>query len=187
MAVHGVYFADGAAVDDFFDLLVVLAVTVLMAHDGLHARLAHELHDLERVGRAGRDRLFVRDQLRAGVDARLDQREAHVRQGAEAEHVGLHVFRECRGVFAGGRVAELLRGGAEARVVDVTEADHLEARIRVEGGGVVLAAFAEADHDHSVLGVAHDACLLQVGFTPLADLRDGVVDFVVLQFRIHGQ
>ncbi len=62
-AVDGVDAAERAAGDDLLHLLVVLAVAVLVADDGLHAARLEQVADLEALGAGQRDRLLEGDQL----------------------------------------------------------------------------------------------------------------------------
>ena len=149
-AIDGVDAAQRAAGDDLLHLLVVLAVAMLVADDGLRARLLEQVADGEQLGAGQRDRLLEGDQLRAALDRRLDHRRAQVGQRAEAEHVRLHGLGQRGGIGALLRVAELGGGVVEALRVNVADAGDLELGVGIEGGGVVHAALAHADDEDGV-------------------------------------
>ena len=70
VGVDRVHPPERAAPDDLVHLAVMLAVTVLVADDGLDARGPHERADLERLVHRERNRLLVGDELRARRDPR---------------------------------------------------------------------------------------------------------------------
>ena len=60
-AVDGVHPAQRAAGHDVFDLLIMLAVAVLMAHHRFHARGMERLFDCDAFGAAHGDRFLKGD------------------------------------------------------------------------------------------------------------------------------
>ena len=104
--------AERAAGDDLRHFLVMLAVPVLVADDGLHAALARSASRTSNASRIGqRDRLFERDQLRAALRYPLrsidDRRCGSVQKQKTS---GFTSSRQRRRIGARRRAAEF-RGG----------------------------------------------------------------------------
>ena len=131
-AVNGMDTAERAAGDDFFDFLIMRAVTVLMADDGFGAGFVEELFDSETFGARHGDGFFEGDQFSAGFDSDFHEVDAQVRQGAKAIEVGLGFVGQRGGVGVDFRIAELGRSGFETCLIDVTNAYDFETRVGVK-------------------------------------------------------
>ncbi len=136
----------------------MLAVAMLMADDGFDATLRQKLSDLEALACVQRHRLFESDQTRAALDADANHLAAQVGKSAEAEDVGLHRGRDPERVRAFDR-AEFGCGRIEAGRIDVADADHFEAAVRLKSLGMVHSALAHAhDHDPVLAGRRYCRC-----------------------------
>ena len=151
-AIDSVYTAQGAAGDNFLHSLVMRAVTVLVADDGLDAALIQRLLDLQTLRAGHGHRLFEGNQLGAALDAKLDEAQAQVRQCAEAEQVGFQFLGQRGGVGAGLRIPDFRCSRFEASFVNVADAGDFEPGIGMECSGMVQAAFAHADDKDGVGG-----------------------------------
>ena len=122
-AINRMHAAECAAGDDLFGLAVMDAVTMLMAHDGLHTRLAYEVAHGEQLGAGQRRRLFERDQFGPALEAELDHLQAHLRWCTEAKNVRLPGKCEGTGVAAGRWVVQISERVLQARWVTTRNAD----------------------------------------------------------------
>jgi hypothetical protein len=157
-AINRMNSSERTAGHDFPDLLVMLAVTMLMADDGFHPGLVQRLLDLQTFIARHRHGFLERNQFRAALDAELDEVKPQVRQRAEAEQVGLQLLCQGGGVQTFFRVAEFGRAILKPLLVNVADADDFELGIGMEGGGVMHAAFAHADDDDGVLAHGKKRC-----------------------------
>src|SRR5579884_1797653 len=189
VGIDGVDLANRAGGDDLLDLRVVLSITMLVRDHSLHLGIVDGLADFDGFVHRERDRFFVRDELRTRLNANLDQRQADSRRRAEAEHVRFEFLGE--GKRIGRRMRDLQLFGYLLEEVGnrICDPDHLEARILLESGNMVLSALAYSD-DYNFVGLirAHfSPGLLAVLFVPLDDLGDRVIDFFLGQLGKHGQ
>ena len=84
-AINRMHPAKRAAGDDFFDLLIMFAVAMLVADDGFGAALIQACFDLQTFGAGHRDRLFKRDQLRAAFHADFNEIQVAVAAGCKSK------------------------------------------------------------------------------------------------------
>src|ERR1043166_258036 len=146
-----------AAAHNLLRLLVMLAVAMLMADDRLDTAFVQRLLDLQPLGAGHRHRFLERNQLRAALDAELDELQAQIWQRAEAEQVGLEFLRQRRGVRAGFGIPDLGCRRFQPTLVYITNADDFETGVGMEGSTVMEAALAHADNDNRVS--AHNAVM----------------------------
>src|SRR5262249_3802194 len=134
--------------DDFFDLLIVGAVTMLMAHHRFRVSFVEQLLDLNTFGAGHCNRLLEGDEFRTAFHADLHKVEAQMRQGAKAIQVRLNLVGEGLGIGADFRIPNLRRSGFETRLIDVTYAGDPETRIGMKRLGMMHSALAHADDDY---------------------------------------
>src|SRR5271157_1260800 len=110
VGMDGVDAAEGATVHNFLDLLIVLAVTVLVRHNGLDPRGVDRLANLDGLVHGKGHGFFVGDQLCPGSDAHLDKFQPDAWGGAETENIRLNFFGESERLQRSLMDAELRRG-----------------------------------------------------------------------------
>ena len=152
--VHGMHPAQCAAGHDFFHLHVVLAIPVLVTDNRFHTSRIERFFNFDAFRTAHRDRLFKCNQLRAGFDAELDERQPEIRQRAKTKHVSLQFLRQLGSIGAGFRIAELWCRCGQSGLIDIADPGEFEALICEKGLGVVHAALAHANNNDSI-GLTH--------------------------------
>jgi hypothetical protein len=150
-AIDGVKATESAASDNCFYGFVMLAVTVLVADNRFDTALIECLPNLQAFGAGHRDWLFEGDQFRAAFDAKFNEIEAQIGERAKTKEIGLEVLGERSGIGSDCGIADFWSGGFQARFINIANANDFEARIGMEGGGVVKAAFAHPDDHDTVL------------------------------------
>ena len=148
-AIDGVHTTQRAADDNLLHLAIVDPITVLVAHDRLHAGFADKLAHRKKFGARERDGFLESDQLGAALDPQLEQVEPYVGWCAEAENFGFRGERERTGITARRHLTQFAQRALQTRRIAARYADQLKARIGLEESSVMQAPLAHADDEHS--------------------------------------
>ena len=131
----------------------MLAVPVLVADHGLHAALLRIklAHLRTALGARERHRFLERDQLRAALDARLNERCCAGCGSVQKQKTsGCKRLASAAASVPSAGLPSLAAAASSACRIDVADADDVETRVGVESAGVVHAALPMPTTDDGV-------------------------------------
>ena len=161
VSMDGVNAAERSALHNFFDLLVVLVVTVLVRNDSFYAGKVNCLANLHGLVHGKRHGFFIGDQLCPGKHPCPDQFEPDARGSAETKHIRPDFAGESEWVQRGQPNSKFGRRFCQLLRARIRQPDQLKTGVVLKAVGVVHAPLAGANNDDFVdfLGV-HDCSLL---------------------------